>query len=234
MIYTVSDLHGYSFDAFTEHLKEINFSDEDTLYVLGDIVDRGADGVKYLRYIRTRPNIKLLLGNHEDMMLDNEFLFQTVTDENAEILTSQKMRNYENWMYNGGIPTVDALKALSDSELKHMFMYLRRLPLYTEVSAGDRNFVLCHAGLGKFSPEKPLSEYSRRELLWTRPSLTDRYYEDGKKVICGHTPTIYYGDIYDKKPIFTPTWINIDAGVACGNKPVILRLDDLEVFNFNE
>ncbi len=234
MIYAVSDLHGYPIEKFKEYLEKINFSKEDTLYVLGDVVDRGADGVKYLRWIRTQPNIRLLAGNHEDMLLNNELLFDIISDDNADFFTSQTVKIYKNWMYNGGAPTLDALKAMRSSEQKHLFMYLRKLPLYAEISVGGRDFVLCHAGLDNFSPEKPLSEYSRKELIWTRPSFADRYYEDGKKVIFGHTPTKYYGDIYDGKPVFTETWINIDAGAAYGNKPVILRLDDLEVFSFNE
>ena len=40
MIYAVSDLHG-SFDKFKRLLKEIRFTDNDVMYVIGDIVDMG-------------------------------------------------------------------------------------------------------------------------------------------------------------------------------------------------
>ena len=40
MIYVMSDIHGY-FDKFISILERINFSDEDELYILGDVIDRG-------------------------------------------------------------------------------------------------------------------------------------------------------------------------------------------------
>ena len=50
MIYAMSDLHG-CYDKYIKMLEKINFSNNDTLYVLGDIVDRGADGIKILQDI---------------------------------------------------------------------------------------------------------------------------------------------------------------------------------------
>ena len=40
MEYVISDIHG-CYDKFINMLKLINFSEEDTLYILGDIFDRG-------------------------------------------------------------------------------------------------------------------------------------------------------------------------------------------------
>ena len=44
MIYVISNLHGYPIKKFTELLEKVNFSDDDFLYVLGDVVDRGKQG----------------------------------------------------------------------------------------------------------------------------------------------------------------------------------------------
>ena len=44
MIYCVSDIHG-ELDKFEQMLELIRFSDEDHLYILGDVIDRGAMGV---------------------------------------------------------------------------------------------------------------------------------------------------------------------------------------------
>ena len=60
--------------------------------------------------------------------------------------------------------------------------------------------------------------------------IADRFFEDGTITVFGHTPTMSYSDEYKGKPIFTDTWINIDAGAAYGEKPAVLRLDDLKVF----
>ena len=40
MIYAVSDLHG-CYDKYRNMLEKIHFSETDTLYILGDVVDRG-------------------------------------------------------------------------------------------------------------------------------------------------------------------------------------------------
>ena len=43
MIYVMSDIHGQA-SAFYKMLKKICFSDNDQMYVLGDVIDRGPDG----------------------------------------------------------------------------------------------------------------------------------------------------------------------------------------------
>ena len=65
----MSDIHGNS-KRFDSVLKQINLQPEDTLYILGDVVDRYPDGIRILRRIMKMPNVKMLLGNHEYMMLE--------------------------------------------------------------------------------------------------------------------------------------------------------------------
>ena len=64
MVYAMSDLHG-CYDLYIKMLEKINFSDEDTLYILGDIVDRGPDGIKIYQDMMKRKNVIPLLGNHD-------------------------------------------------------------------------------------------------------------------------------------------------------------------------
>ena len=69
MVYAVSDIHG-CYDKYIDLLNEINFSPDDTLYVLGDVIDRGPDGFKIMLDMAQRPNVVNLLGNHEAMAMD--------------------------------------------------------------------------------------------------------------------------------------------------------------------
>ena len=62
----MSDLHG-CYDKYNLMLEKIQFNKDDTLYVLGDVVDRGDDGIKILLDMMTRPNIVPILVNHEYM-----------------------------------------------------------------------------------------------------------------------------------------------------------------------
>jgi metallophosphoesterase len=45
--YVVSDIHG-KYDKFIGVLDKINLKEEDTLYVLGDILDRGKHPIKVM------------------------------------------------------------------------------------------------------------------------------------------------------------------------------------------
>lgn len=62
MVYAVSDLHGdlIMYNHIVNQLKE-----DDTLYIVGDIIDRGNSGIAILQDVMKRPNVELLLGNHE-------------------------------------------------------------------------------------------------------------------------------------------------------------------------
>ena len=62
----MSDLHG-CYDKYLQMLEKIKFNKDDTLYVLGDSIDRGDDGIKILLDMMKRPNVVPMLGNHEYM-----------------------------------------------------------------------------------------------------------------------------------------------------------------------
>lgn len=231
MIYVTSDLHGYPFEKFKEMLSSVSFSEDDFLYILGDVIDRGKDGIKILRWIMLQPNVELLLGNHEAMMLASDFVFDEITDESINDLTGTKLNVYSNWVANGGQVTLDTLSSMRNKEIGYMLDFLRDCPLYETVTVNDRDFILTHSGLGDFKKDKKLSEYSRTDLLWTRPNLNARYFED-ITTIFGHTPTLYYGNEYKGKAVVTDTWIDIDTGAAADLPPMLLRLDDMKEFYF--
>ena len=69
MIYAISDLHGIPLSQLKSLLTQANFSEQDTLFVLGDTVDRGDHGIELLLWMMEQPNVIHLLGNHEAMML---------------------------------------------------------------------------------------------------------------------------------------------------------------------
>ncbi len=69
MTYVMSDIHGNS-ARFYSVMEQIHLQPEDTLYVLGDVIDRYPDGIRILRLLMRMPNARLLLGNHEYMMLN--------------------------------------------------------------------------------------------------------------------------------------------------------------------
>ncbi len=229
MIYVISDLHGYPFERFLELLEKAAFSAEDTLYVLGDVIDRGDDGVRYLLWMQQQKNAVLIMGNHEDMMLKCDFLFEPTAKELMGKLDYEQRVNLAVWMSNGAEPTVRGLFELGYEQRKAIYDYITEAPLYLEITAGGKEYVLVHSGLRDFCSSKELDRYSDIDLLWHRPPLSERYYDD-KTVVFGHTPTWAYGDEYEGSIIITDTWIDIDAGAGKGLPPVLLRLDDMTQF----
>lgn len=94
-----------------------------------------------------------------------------------------------------------------------------------------QKFVLVHAGLGNFMPNKELWKYELNDLIWERPDCEKCYYSD-KFVITGHTPTMLIennprpGYIYKKN-----NHIAIDCGCGFrGGRLGCLRLEDMEEF----
>ena len=232
MIYVTSDLHGYPLEKFKEMLDSVGFSGDDFLYVLGDVIDRGPDGIKILRWLMSKYNAQLIIGNHEKMMLDCEFIIEEITNDFADSLNPSKLNTLSLWLSNSGGVTVQALKAVRDSEIRYIYEYLNDAPYYEVVTAGGRDFLLVHGGLKDFREDKKLSEYSEHDLVWSRPEKNERYFSDVYTVI-GHTPTVKFGEEFKGRAYKTDTWIDIDTGAGWGLKPMLLRLDDMQEFYFD-
>jgi len=224
MIYAVSDIHG-CYDAWLRLLEAISFSGSDTLYVMGDMVDRGPEPVGLLRDMMARSNVIPLLGNHEYMMASVlRRLLVEITDDNAEsYLTSDDLMAYAAWMENGAGTTLAQLRRLSREERANLLAYLGDFSLYEEVSAGGRDFVLVHAGFEPFVPGRPLREYGVEHTLFTTPSPGTDYFPD-RWLITGHVPTPDCRIHQDGRHF------SIDCGCCFGGSLAALRLDDLQEF----
>lgn len=234
MTYVCSDLHGYPKLGFLRLLQKADFNRDDDLFVLGDVIDRGPDGVRLLQWMMAHPNVQLIMGNHESMMLACApffpLLFQTITDEALtdyglleDCLQKGMLELTEVWQQNGSKPTLEGLKRLSVEEREDILDYVRDAPYFDAVECAGRQFLLNHAGWGNYSPGK--TKYTADEMLWNRPALTDRYYEKAITVF-GHTPTEFLDPQSRGKMLVTDTWIDIDTSP----RPMLLRLDDLTPF----
>lgn len=230
MTYVISDLHGYPIEKLKELLEKANFSENDRLYILGDVIDRNGDGgIGVLQWLINQPNAELIMGNHEAMLLACDFIFKNITDAFLEDFDEKKNKLLINYLFNGGGVTLRYLAKL-DVEARYKIVdYLRSCPLYKEISVNVENYILVHAGLDNFSPDKKISDYSSNELIWAEPELNDEYYDDVHTVF-GHTPTYLFDEKYNGKIVKTRTWTCIDCGAASGNEPVLFCLDDKKEF----
>ena len=228
MTYVLSDLHGH-YDKYRAMLAKIQFKPADTLYILGDVIDRGPDGVKILLDMMDRTNVIPILGNHEfTAAVCLPWLMQEVTDQSLDNLTKEKIAALSEWIANGGGPTLRALKLLSETARRDILEYLREMELYAEVGAGERSFVLVHAGLGRFSPDRPLDDYELSDFIFGRPNIERTYFKD-KFLVFGHTPTRVLGASSDTA-LFQGTQIAVDCGCGFGGKLGCLCLETLREF----
>lgn len=233
MIYCIADLHG-DYIRYDTILKMINFSDNDTLYVLGDVVDRGSDSCKILLDMMQRPNIIPILGNHEYMAMQTlKWLKNDITEENLSKLSNDRLTGLNEWLNVGGMTTLDEFRKLTKDEQEMVLEYLEEFSLYEEVSVGGKDFVLVHAGLDNFSPDKNLDDYQLHELIFNKPDYSKKYFED-KYLVTGHTPTRFIHEEingYSRNIIFVNNnHIAIDCG--CGHDGLLgaICLDTFEDF----
>lgn len=186
--YIMGDIHG-EYEMFIRLVKKINLRESDTLYVLGDVVDRGPHPVKVLFALMEMPNAICLLGNHELMALEClEFLMQEITDTSIESLDEKMFDNLVTWQYNGGRTTISEFRVLAREMQREVIDFIKDFLIYEEIMVAGKDYLLVHGGLGNFYPGKRIEDYSIKELVWDRAEYDIQYYED-KYVVTGHTPT---------------------------------------------
>ncbi len=225
--YVISDIHGM-YDKFTELLEIINFQETDTLYILGDIIDRGPKPIEALIKIKEMKNVKCLLGNHEYMALQ---VFDGLKANNWQ-MNDECRSNYLNWtVFNAGKVTFNQFLSLDKSTQNELINFVKSFSLYEKVKVNDKDFLLVHGGLGNFSVDKPLEDYTMEELVWYRTDYNTPYFED-RYVVSGHTPT----QLIEENPnpgyiLQVNNHIAIDCGAFIPNgRLAAICLDTLETY----
>lgn len=205
-VFVMSDIHGNE-EAFDSIMKQIQLQPEDTLYILGDVIDRHPDGIRVLRRILMSMknnkmaigNLKMTMGNHEKMLLD---AFGT----SGELIKPIDDKAMNLWMRNGGDITLSYLKHIRKETRREIFAYLSELPLEYKITIGDRRYILVHAAppelYSKSDPRYKQFHDPEEFSVWYRINWYDQMPE-GYTVVFGHTPTmlkynesgkIYFGD----------------------------------------
>lgn len=114
MYYVMSDIHG-CYREYRKALKMIHFSEEDTLYVLGDVVDRGPEPIRVLQDMMLRRNVFPIIGNHEYMalMVLKKFAVE-ITEANTEnYLSADDITSYMELVFKRGPDNCGRISELS-------------------------------------------------------------------------------------------------------------------------
>lgn len=120
-VYAIGDIQGCYAD-LQNLLELISYSEQnDKLYFVGDLVNRGPQSLEVLRFLRQIPNCKLVLGNHDIHLI-------------ARYLGAVKA---------GRRDTLDDILAAADAE--ELMTWLRAQPLL--IHDADLKLLIVHAGL---------------------------------------------------------------------------------------
>ena len=124
MDYIVSDIHG-EYGLFCRLMDKVGFSGGDRLFVLGDILGKGADELRLARLIFSMPEATVIAGNHEYDFVKH---YRALVSGYGEEAAVERARDY----FADGKLFSPELAAAFDS-----------LPFYIETE----DFVGVHAGL---------------------------------------------------------------------------------------
>ena len=173
MRYVVSDIHG-NYELLVKLLKKINFSEDDTLFVLGDVIDKGKDVQKLLNLLfgKLRDNSVVLAGNHEYELI-KLVADLIVKDASDDVILSEckKFLGVENL----NLQDVDDIMNMP----------------YTHE---EDDFILVHAGISFDIKGNPISleQAPIEDLVYDRRFKNENFLPPNTKcVIFGHTPTFY-------------------------------------------
>ncbi len=204
--FVLSDIHGH-YDTFLKMLEKIQFSEEDHLYILGDMIDRGKDGIAILQDIMKRKNVEAFLGNHEMMMLDCiEFERAQKNGAATDFVMMGRLDPYELWTYpsNGGTATYKGFYGLPQEEQDAIEEFLKELPLIKRIKVGKRSYHLSHSyslskRFGKELYYKKATRQQAERIVW------ESIFAEGELGLSPNCekPFAYRRDIYIGGHIFT-------------------------------
>jgi serine/threonine protein phosphatase 1 len=196
LVYAIGDIHGRA-DLLRRMIQLIatdipqhmcGHADRPAIVFLGDYIDRGRQSREALDLVLalkadTDLEVRCLLGNHEEAMLD--FL--------------DRRTSGVGWANHGGKETIQSYGIpVPHHGSKREAWSLTRSQLLQQVPASHLDFLrnlelmivfndilFVHAGV---RPSAPLDTQSKRDMLWIRSEFIDHEEWLGKLIVHGHTP----------------------------------------------
>ena len=132
MTYVIANPHG-SYTQFVRLLEVIDFSKDDVMFVLGDIVDHGSEPMDLLCDLSFRENIWAISGEHDRLAYRMLKGFDDML-KNGGTPDADYIAEMTEWMANGGKSTLDTFRTLDNEMREGVLEYLEELP--EEVSLG--------------------------------------------------------------------------------------------------
>lgn len=224
MIYVMSDIHG-CYDKYMAMLEMIGFNDDDMLYILGDVLDRGPKGMKVLLDIANRKNVIMLRGNHDQeavLLLSNLYLMSQ--DETADRLAPL----FQMWLSDGGNATMNEFLTLTDEEQEVALSVVKKSLVSKELVVGEQRYLLSHT-VPEIDKLEDYKNWTVDDFIMGEPDYEQVYFED-MIIISGHTPTGFIAPDSKGRIWNQNNHIAIDCGAVFGNPLGCLCLNTMAEF----
>ena len=187
-----------------------------TLIFVGDLIDRGAESAKVVRFVRQH-KLACVRGNHEEMMIE----FGRKFIEN--IKNNQLIAQDNIWLNHGGKETLlsyGLVSIVNNQMIPHPFIrdfifqfeddieWMKSLPLYIKLEekhSSGRSVVISHSAIAsvwKLRDETISFNDFKNTILWGRMKPID---SEPIFNIFGHTPQQFSPDTHQH-------YVNIDTG----------------------
>lgn len=181
--WVIPDIHGHSGTLQALIEDQIKPSRSDSIYFLGDYIDRGHDAKGVIDYIINLKaddyNIRTLRGNHEDYLLrtfDNE----TVRKNFLGIIYRNHLK--KEWFKFGGQETLRSFQVSNVHEIPEKYIsWMRGLEYFIELE----KFILVHAGMN-FNIDNPFDD--KHSMMWIKEYKVDHAKTGFRKLVHGHVP----------------------------------------------
>lgn len=211
-VIVMSDIHGDK-DGFIAVLNKVNFTEEDALIIVGDILERGAQSLELLKTIiqySEKGNLYMVAGNNDVIL--SEWYTDEITNEDMHWYVNSRrksiiieMAEQLNMPYQK-MEDIRGLKIAIREKFDKEISFLWKLPHIIESEMAT--FV--HAGI------KPGNvDAQDRDYCLSVPAFATQTYHFDKPVIVGHWPASNYCDeIINVNPYFNKDTnvISIDGG----------------------
>ena len=233
----VSDMHG-DLITFKEGLEEINFNDNDYLFVIGDMYEKGdltynLKTARYFMELNKKENVFCMSGNCDEVLrfilpkeAHKDFLYYTLVRQKSIINDMALEMRYPL----GKDMNVDDFVEKVQEKYQDLYEFMDSLD---DVIIINNKIVLVHGGIDDI---ENIPEYAISMLKY------DNYYNVAKPqkllTIVGHYPTRNYrSDVACQNPIldFKKKIFSIDGGnhLVKGGQINFLMLDNLESMRFS-
>ncbi len=228
MIYVMGDIHGCK-EKYDEMLLKLSPTEQDAVFVLGDVIDVGDDGIEILNDMMYRANIYPVLGEREYYAKKYlPLIAEKGSKEKAlEALDGEDKAELARWFSMKSEKTIEDFLKLEKEDREAILEFLEEFADFEELECKGKRFILTHAGI-RYHDERDLYEHETEDFVFAETDYNKIYFPDAY-LVTGHTPTVAIGKEYAGKVYAKKRHLALDCGAAFGGRLAAVCLDTLKV-----